>query len=152
MIKSKAFRFFLLSIAASSIMVACKKDKDPDNSKESKMKFNWKITSITTPKAGQPTTDSSIYKACLSDDLIKFTNTAFDFEDGTTRCDSTIFNYAKGTWKYKTAGDSIQLFATSPAKYNSWKVLVLNDSVLQVRYTDSIVPTKKISKTINFKH
>ena len=152
MIKNNLLKFFVLSIAASLIMMACKKDKSPDNSKELKMRFNWKITSITTPKVGQPTTDSSIYKACMSDDVIKFTNSAFDFEDGTTKCDSTIFNYAKGNWKYKIAGDSIQLFATSPAKYTSWKVVTLNDSVLQVRYTDSVVPTKKISKTISFKH
>jgi hypothetical protein len=143
-----------LILAASLIFVACKKDDTsvvPD--KASKLMFSWKITAITTPKAGQPEVDSSIYKACMSDDLIKFSNTGYDFQDGAIKCDSTIFRYSKGNWGYKIASDSIQLSSTTtPVKYASWKVLTLNDSVLLVRYTDSTNPVAKIVKTVSFKH
>jgi len=149
---------FLKSIAvivtSCLILVSCKKDDNipsvPD--KASKLMFNWKITNITIPKAGQPATDSTIYKTCMSDDIIKFTNTGYDFQDGTIKCDSTIFHYSKGSWAYKIATDSIQLSSTAPVKYASWKVIILNDSILQVKYTDSINPANKVNKTISFKH
>lgn len=152
MTKSNILKFIAVTLTASAMLVACKKDENPIPDKASKLMFSWKITNITTPKLAQPETDSTLYKACMSDDVIKFTNTGFDFQDGATKCDSTIFNYAKGSWGYKIAADSIQLASTSPAKYTSWKVITLNDSILQVRYTDSVNPLKKINKTISFKH
>jgi len=152
MIKSNILKFIAVTLTAGIILVACKKDENPAPDKASKLLFNWKITNITTPKAGQPETDSTLFKACMTDDVIKFTNTGFDFQDGATKCDSTIFNYAKGNWGYKLASDSIQLSSTSPAKYTSWKVITLNDSILRVRYIDSANPAKKINKTISFKH
>ncbi len=152
MIKTSFLKFITVTVTACAMLVGCEKDDKPVPSKASKLVFNWRITNITTPKIGQPSTDSTLFKACMSDDVIKFTNTGFDFQDGTTKCDSTIFNYAKGTWGYKVAGDSIKLSSTAPVKYTSWKVIILNDSILQVRYTDSANPAKKISKTISFKH
>jgi hypothetical protein len=152
MIKNNILKLIAVTLTASAIMVACKKDDNPAPNKANKLLFNWKITNITTPKASQPETDSTLYKACMSDDVIKFTSTGFDFQDGTTKCDSTIFNYSKGNWGYKIASDSIQLDATTPAKYTSWKVITLNDSILKVRYIDSANPAKKITKTISFKH
>lgn len=152
MIQSKILKLIAVTLTASAIMMACKKDPDPVPDKASKLMFNWKITNITTPKVGQPNTDSTLLKDCMSDDLIKFTSTGFDFQDGTSKCDSSIFHYAKGAWAYKIAADSIQLSSTTPAKYTSWKVITLNDSILQVRYTDSTNPANKINKTISFKH
>lgn len=152
MIKNNIIKLIAVTLSISAVLLACKKDDKPVPSKASKLLFNWKITNITTPKVGQPDTDSTLYKACMSDDIIKFTNTGFDFQDGATKCDSSIFNYAKGNWGYKIASDSIQLSSTSPAKYTSWKVITLNDSILQVRYTDSVNPLKKFNKTISFKH
>ncbi len=133
-------------------MQACKKDNNgPDvPDKVKKLLFNWRITGITTPS--ESGTDSSISKACMSDDLIKFTQAGFDFDDGAAKCDSTLFFYSKGNWAYKLTDDSIQLAATTPSKYLSWKVLLLNDSIMKVRYTDSLNPAKKLVKTISFKH
>ncbi len=153
MLKTNILKSFAVILTAGLMLVACKKDDNPaPPDKASKLLFNWKITNITTPKAGQPDTDSSIFKACMTDDLIKFSNTGFDFQDATNKCDSTIFFYSRGSWAYKTATDSIQLAATTPAKYIAWKVITLNDTLLQVRYTDSINPINKINKTISFKH
>lgn len=152
MIKSNILKFIAVTLTASAILLACKKDPIPAPDKASKLLFNWKITNITTPKAGQPDTDSTLYKACMSDDVIKFTNTGYDFQDGATKCDSTIFKYSKGSWTYKAAVDSIQLATYAPIKVTSWKVLTLNDSILKVRYTDSANPLKKVIKTISFKH
>lgn len=148
----KIIKFFALAVAGGIWMQACKKDdNNPYPDKVKKLMHTWKITDITTPKAGQAETDSSILKTCMSDDLVKFTSTGFDFDDGAAKCDSSVFYYAKGNWAYKLVEDSIQLGATTPAKYLSWKVLLLNDSIMKVKYTDSLNPAQKITKTISFK-
>ncbi|RYZ99602.1 MAG: hypothetical protein EOP47_16335 [Sphingobacteriaceae bacterium] len=154
MIQNNITKFIAMLVTGGALLAACKKDGDPLGDKISKIKQSWKITAISTPKAGQPNVDSSLLKACTTDDIIQFTNTGFDFKDGATVCDSTVFGYAKGVWAYKLTGDSIQLQTTAPtpAKYIAWKVVTLNDSVMQVRYTDSTNPAKKILKTVSFKH
>lgn len=145
-------KYLLVGLISLLFMQACKKDNNgPDvPDKVKKLLFNWRITGITTPS--ESGTDSSISKACMSDDLIKFTQAGFDFDDGAAKCDSTLFFYSKGNWAYKLTDDSIQLAATTPSKYLSWKVLLLNDSIMKVRYTDSLNPAKKLVKTISFKH
>ena len=151
MIKNNIFRSIGVFLAAGIVLISCSDDVDgPDTI--SMLRHDWKITNITTPKFGQPATDSTIFKACMTDDIIQFSNTGFDFKDGAVTCDSSIFHYAKGSWAYKQSGDSILLSTLTPATYTSWKILLLNDSVLQVRYTDSVNPASKISKTISLKH
>ena len=142
-----------LVIAAGSLFVACNKDDNPTPvpDKVKKLMVDWKIDNIVTPKKNQPEVDSVILKACMTDDIIRFNNSGFDFQDGTAKCDSTVFNYAKWIWAYKIVEDSIQLGATVPAKYWSWKVITLNDSVLKVKYIDSANPANKMLKTISFK-
>ena len=153
MFKKQLLPFILLLISGGLVLQSCKKDDDPAPipDKVKKVMHDWKITSITTPKVGQ-TVDSVISKACMADDLAKFSNTGFDFQDGVNKCDSSVFYYSKGSWSYNTATDSIQLGATTPAKYMSWKVITLNDSIMQVKFMDSTNPAKKIQKTISFKH
>jgi hypothetical protein len=145
-------KLFFVALIGLSIMQACNKDNNgpqvPDKVK--KLMYNWHITDITVPR--ESGADSSISKTCTSDDLAKFTQAGFDFDDGAAKCDSTLFFYSKGNWTYKLTDDSIQLVATTPAKYLSWKVLLLNDSIMKVRYTDSLNPAKKLVKTISFKH
>ena len=149
--KVKSSKYLLLLLTGLMMMQACNKDDNPIvPDKAKKLMFNWRITGITTPSEGG--TDSSISKTCMTDDLIKFTQTGFDFDDGASKCDSTLFYYSKGNWAYKLTEDSIQLMATTPSKYLSWKVLELNDSIMKVRYTDSLNPAKKHVKTISFKH
>ena len=154
MIKKNIFLLFAATIIGGIALQSCKKNDKPTPlpDKVVKLMHDWKITDITTPKAGQPDVDSSVVKACSTDDIIKFSQAGFDFQDGATKCDSTVFPYAKGGWSYNLATDSIQLNATTPAKYMSWKVIKLNDSIMQVRYTDSLNPLNKLSKTISFKH
>ncbi|MDO9373360.1 MAG: hypothetical protein V4725_09480 [Bacteroidota bacterium] len=152
----KSTKFYLLlslGILANVILQSCKKDDNPAPvpPKVQKLLYDWKIISITTPKVGQAT-DSSLLKGCMADDLIKFSLTGFDFQDGATKCDSSVFYYSKGNWSYNLASDSLQLGATTPSKYVSWKVVTLNDSIMQVKYTDSSNVLKKIVKTISFKH
>ena len=152
--KKNIAKLFAIILLSAGILQACKKDDNPPivPDKVKKLLFDWKITAITTPKVGQPDVDSALIKACMSDDIIRFNNTGFDFQDATTKCDSTVFPYSKGNWAYDLTKDSIQMLATTPAKYLSWKVITLNDSIMQIRYTDSLNPTKQISKTISFKH
>ncbi len=147
-------KFLVAAMVSSALFMACKKDDNvtPVPDKVKKLMATWKISSITTPKINQPAVDSIISKACMSDDIILFNNAGFDFKDGTAKCDSSVFHYAKGSWVYQLTTDSIQLNATAPAKYVSWKVIILNDTLLQVKYTDSLNPANKVSKKISFKH
>ncbi|CAN5239743.1 hypothetical protein BH11BAC5_BH11BAC5_07620 [soil metagenome] len=153
--KTNISKLMACVFVCAGLLLACKKDDNPappTPDKVKKLLYDWKITSITTPKTGQPATDSSILKACVADDIIKFSNNGFDFQDGTNKCDSSLVPYWKGSWVYDLNKDSIQLHATTPAKYLSWKVTTLNDSIMKVTYTDSLNPEKKIVKTISFKH
>jgi hypothetical protein len=147
-------KLLIAVMASSALLMACKKDDKttPVPEKVKKLMGTWKITSITTPKKNEPDTDSSILKACMSDDVILFNNAGFDFQDGVSKCDSSIFHYAKGTWIYQLTSDSLQLNATAPGKYVSWKIVTLNDSLLLVKYTDSLNPANKVTKKITFKH
>jgi hypothetical protein len=151
--KQTILKFLAAAVVSSNIFLSCKKDETvPVPNTVTRLLFDWKITNITTPKKLSPNTDSSLLKTCMSDDIIKFSSTGYDFQDGTARCDSSIFPYTKGAWGYKQATDSIQLGATDPGKYMSWKIVTINDSVLQVKYIDSLNPADKITKTISFKH
>lgn len=147
-------KFLVTAMVSSTLFGACKKDDSttavPDKVK--KLMTTWKISSISTPKINQPDTDSVITKACMSDDIILFSNVGFDFQDGTSKCDSSIFHYAKGNWVYQLTTDSIQLNTTAPAKYASWEAITLNDTLMQIKYTDSLNPAKKVIKNISFKH
>jgi len=152
--KKNIFKILIVLFSGSALFTACKKDDDVDNTpdKVKKLMHDWKITAITVPKKTDANVDSSIIKTCSSDDLIKFNNSGFDFQDGTTKCDTSIFYYSKGSWTYDLANDSIKLSATNPAKYMSWKVLTLNDSILKVKYIDSTDVANKLTKTVSFKH
>lgn len=154
--KKQIVGFLTLAIAGSILFVACNKDNS-DNPLPAQVvkltKSGWKINSITRPKISDPTQDSVISKTCASDDSIGFSLQGnYEFSDGATKCDSTIFPYSKGAWLYDLVKDSIRMATSAPAgKYYSWKVLALNDSVLKVNYTDSTVPASKFTKTVLFK-
>lgn len=139
-------------LGCTVVFIACSKDPvDTTPDKVKKLMQDWKITAISVPKAGTET-DSSLLKTCMNDDIIRFNSAGFDFSDGTNKCDTSIFYYSKGAWAYDLAVDSIRLGATNPAKYRSWKVITLNDSILKVKFIDSLNPAKKLTKTISFKH
>ena len=143
------------AVISSNIFLACNKDNSTSNpipDQVKKLMYDWKITDITTPKMTDPNADSVIYKACMSDDVIKFNSAGFDFQDGANKCDSLVYPYSKGVWAYDLTKDSIKLGATTPQKYMSWKVTKLNDSVMQVKYIDSTSSASKLTKTISFKH
>lgn len=152
--KKNIFKFLVVLLSVNVLITSCDKDDNipatPDKVK--KMMFDWKITAITVPKKTDASVDSSIIKTCSSDDLIKFNSSGFDFQDGTTKCDTSIFYYSKGAWSYDLTNDSIKLSATNPTKYMSWKVLTLNDSILKVKFIDSTNTANKLTKTVSFKH
>ncbi len=82
MIQHKILKFIAATLTTSTIMGACKKDDNPVPDKTSKLLFNRKIIDITTPKAAQPNTDSTLFKAYMSDNLIKFTNVLLSSDFG----------------------------------------------------------------------
>jgi hypothetical protein len=146
-------KMFMLALCCNAAFIACTKDPvDTTPDKVKKLMHDWKITAISVPKSGMPETDSSLFKTCMEDDIIRFNTAGFNFQDGANKCDSSIFPYSNGGWAYDLAADSIKLGATNPVKYRSWKVIVLNDSILKVKFIDSLNPAKKLTKTISFKH
>jgi hypothetical protein len=152
--KKKNFVKIFLVTALGILTMACNND-DPAPLPEPIQKLiqkEWKINEITVPKETNEG-DSSILKSCSNDDIVHFYSSGtFKFDDGTNKCDSSVFYYSEGYWGYDLIKDSIQLASTKPAEYISWKVQTLNDSVLKVIYTDSLNPAKKLTKTISFKH
>ncbi|MCP9751599.1 hypothetical protein [Ferruginibacter sp. HRS2-29] len=150
--KTNILRLFALAIASGTLLMACDKDDAPSLSPKVQklVAKNWKVQSINVKLPNDA--DSNVLKACTSDDIIQLTTSGFDFQDGATRCDSTAFFYAKGSWAINETTDSIHLNASSPAKYVSWKIVTLNDSVLKVTLTDSSNVARKLVKTIAFKH
>lgn len=150
--KTNIFRLFALAVVSGTLLMACDKDDAPSLSPKVQklVAKDWKIQSINYKLPNDA--DSNALKACTSDDIIRLTTTGFDFQDGATKCDSTAFFYAKGSWGINETTDSIHLSATSPAKYVSWKIVTLNDSVLKVTLTDSSNVARKLQKTIAFKH
>jgi hypothetical protein len=149
-------KFFAAAIAGGVLLMACNNNTDPAPLPvpvQNLIQNDWKITDITVPKVTEPGGDSSIRKDCTADDIIKFYITGtYDFQDGTVKCDSSIFSYSKGYWGYDLTKDSVQIAMISPAsRYVSWKVITLNDSVLKVTYIDSLDVANKITKTISFK-
>ena len=151
--KTNILKMLAGAFCCTAVFVACSKDPvDNTPDKVKKLMTDWKITAISVPKAGAPETDSSLLKTCMGDDIIRFNAAGFDFQDGANKCDSSIFYYSKGSWAYDLAADSIKLGATNPVKYRSWKVITLNDSILKVKFIDSLNPANKVTKTISFKH
>jgi len=156
--KQKLIGLFAVAAFGGILFAACNKNDDPAPVPVQIQRLtqkDWTITAISTPRAGAPAEDSSILKDCMSDDKIKFSMVAgFELQDGTTKCDSTVFPYAKGNWGYRFDSDSIQFLTSAPVanKYSSWKVLTLNDSVLKVRFIDSLNPAQKLTKTVSFKN
>jgi hypothetical protein len=143
-------------IIGSATLVACNKnDSDPQPLPEKVQKLvkaNWKIVDITVPSLETAGEDSSLLKPCMADDIISFTTTGYDFQDGTNKCDSTIFPYAKNAWNYNTVNDSLLLGTSVANKVVRWKVATITDSTLRINWLDSISPTNKQVKTIKFKH
>jgi hypothetical protein len=150
--KTNILKMLAMVVGYTAVFIACSKDPvDTTPDKVKKLMNDWKITAISVPKAGTET-DSSLLKTCMADDIIRFNAAGFDFMDGTNKCDTSIFYYSKGSWAYDLAADSIKLGATNPTKYRSWKVITLNDSILKVKFIDSLNPANKLTKTISFKH
>jgi hypothetical protein len=151
--KINILKLLAVALCCNAMFIACSKDPvDSTPEKVKKLMHDWRITGISVPKAGQPEADSSLLKTCMTDDIVRFTTAGFDFLDGANKCDSSIFYYSKGNWAYDLAADSIKLGATNPGKYRSWKVITLNDSILRVKFIDSLNPANKLTKTISFKH
>jgi hypothetical protein len=150
------FGLVCAGIISSATFVACNKDEStpqPVPEKVKKLvKSAWKINNITVPSKVNPAEDSTLLKACMADDLINFTLTGYDFQDGAVKCDTTIFPYNKGNWVYRTDIDSLYLSTSVANKDIRWKVAEVTDTTLRINWLDSISPASKQVKTIRFKH
>lgn len=134
---------------------SCDKEETTLTAKEKQLTAReWKITDITRKKTTDPTQDSSIHKACTTDDRLVFSmngnNRSFQLKDNTAKCDSAIFFYDNGNWAFNNLQDQIQL--TGAKRTQQWKILLLNDSILRVQWRDSLSTTNNVLKIISLKN
>ena len=151
-------QFPVLSTIMCCLLVgfaSCDKDDEPLNAKEKQISARgWRITDITRPKISDISRDSSIMKVCTSDDRLFFgsdgTNRFFQLQDNVSKCDSTVFFYDNGNWALNGAQDQLQL--NGAKRTQKWKILLLNDSIMKVRWRDSLSTSNNILKTISLKN
>jgi hypothetical protein len=140
-------------LSAFIILSSCSKDEEPQLTQKDVQLTSkeWKITGITRKSIANPGEDSSILKTCSTDDRLLFaTNHQFQLKDGTTKCDSAIFQYDAGSWSF-SANQSV-LALTGAKRNQSWKILTLNDSTMKVEWLDSLSANNKVLKTIALKN
>ena len=110
----------------------------------------WKLYSLTVPKPGNASLDSSIMLPCADSALMAFdVYHAYQLANvSKTTCDSIAVPYSLGNWALSAGGDSLLLHG----KRNLiWKLEILNDSTLKAVFRDSISPDKNWLKTIILK-
>ncbi|RFM28012.1 hypothetical protein [Deminuibacter soli] len=158
----------LLALAATALAAAtitgCFKSNDSQPASLTKnqvfmVQKPWAIRSITIPKKNDSTQDSSIFQPCHSKAGIYFGQPvysdgsgAFAYLDSAKGCDSNAFHYGQGRWLFATAAEDSLATLNYSYGISVMKVLALNDSVLQVRFIDSMRNAPKILKTITFVH
>jgi hypothetical protein len=152
-VKRIALKLSLPLLLMTAVIVSCDKDDDDPTQRESLLTAReWKITDITRKKITDPATDSSILKACTTDDRLVFTfgGHGYQLRDNTTKCDTSIFAYGNGNWNFSNNETDLQL--SGGARAQKWKVLTLNDSILKVEWRDSISTTNNVLKVISLKN
>lgn len=140
-----------LCLLATTTFVACEKDKNEPNltAKEKMLVNNWKLESLTMPKASNPEVDSSIVKECTEKATVVFNaNKGFDIIDPNKNCDSTILTYDKGTWTLSAAGDELTLKGKRTIK---WQVKTLTENSIKATFRDSTSVEHNYIKTITLK-
>lgn len=147
------FKLAVMTLSVAVSLISCDKDDDRDlTAREQKLVAReWKITDITRKSLVDPTEDSSILKACTTDDRLLFSGSRqFQFNDNTTKCDSAIFQYDSGSWELANGEQVLKIDGV--IKDQSWKLLTLNDSAMQVEWFDSVSVENKVLKKISFKN
>lgn len=149
----KISKIVAFSILAALAFAACKKTENgPDLTPKEKILTGkiWKLQSLTVPKAGNPSADSSIKQSCSDSALIAFDiYKAYQLANASkVPCDSIAVPYDKGTWAFSAGSDSLLL----KGKRNFvWKIVELSDTMFKATFRDSIAPGKNWVKTITFK-
>lgn len=146
-------RIALLGLAAASVLsfVACDKDDGPSLQELQLTAREWKVLDITQKSLVDPTVDSSIVEDCAGDDRLVFNMAKqFNFKDGTIHCDSVHFQYDIGTWSF--ASNATKIILEGSIRDQEWKILKLNDSLLNVEWLDSVSVTNKVVKQIYLKN
>lgn len=110
----------------------------------------WILQSLTMPKAGDASVDSSIRKPCADSALMAFDiYKAYQLANGSKgACDSIAVPYSIGSWSLSADGDSLLLHGKRDLV---WKVEILNDNMLKAIFRDSLSPDKNWLKTIILK-
>ena len=149
----KISKILAFAILAALVFAACKKTENgPDLTPKEKILTGkiWKLQSLTVPKAGSTSSDSSIMQPCADSALIAFDiYKAYQLANASkVPCDSIAVPYDKGSWAFSAGSDSLLL----KGKRNFvWKIVELSDTTLKATFRDSIAPDKNWVKTITFK-
>ena len=141
-----------LGLATLVLFVACKKtDNGPILTPQQTILTSkiWKLQSLTVASRNDPSTDSSITKACSDSALMAFDVYGdFQLADPTKSCDSSIVPFDRGVWMISSDSDSLML---QGQRTFFWKIDVLSDTLLQASFRDSISPTDNWLKKITLK-
>ncbi len=110
----------------------------------------WKLQSLTVPKSGDPSVDSSIMLPCADSALMAFDMyKAYQLANASkVACDSVAVPYSIGRWSLSAGGDSLLLHGKRDLV---WKLETLDDNTLKAVFRDSISPDKNWLKTIILK-
>jgi len=139
-------------IVFGTFFAACKKtDNGPTLTPQQSALTNriWSLKSLTVPKAGNASEDSSITKSCSDSALMAFDMFGnYQIADPSEGCDSSIVPYSKGRWAISSNGDSLELIGK---RSFIWKIIMLNDTILKATFHDSVSPENNMLKKITFK-
>lgn len=149
----KLSKIVSLSILTAIAFSACKKDDaGPNLNSNEKILTSktWQLQSLTIPKTGTASGDSSIKPSCADSALVVFNiSKVYQLANASkVACDSVVVPYGNGTWVLSAGGDSLTL----KGKRNFiWKIITLNTTSLKATFRDSTAPNKNWLKTISFK-
>ncbi len=140
---------FVLAIASFSL-IACSKDDNDNLPQKVKLLINkdWKIKKVNV--IATDNSETSVYKNCMTDDVLKFTTANYNFSDGTTACDSTILPYFASTYTINTTTDSLFLKAKTTNHIQKMKITKLTADSLIVRWTDDANSSAVVVKELGF--
>lgn len=138
-----------LGIFGLLFFAACKKSENgPVLSPNEKLLTAkvWELKTLTVPGEEEET---SILIDCAKEASMAFdAYKNFQFADPTKECDSTVVPYDKGKWAFNATGDSLIL---EGKRKLAWKIVKLDESMLQATFRDSISPEENVVKTITLK-
>lgn len=136
--KKNGFAYLILAVSILSLVVSCKKDKDPSRT-EMLTNGKWKLTAQTISPAidwdfdGDLDTDLYvIMDACIKDDFAIFrTDGTVEENEGASKCDASDPQSEILAWSLKNNDQTLQLDG------EDFTIEEMNESTMRLKISDS---------------